>query len=138
MRSSAEGLAAASSQVNGTAQTLSQGTSEQAAAVEETSASLEQMSTSIGQNTASSRETERAAASSARDASASGEAVAKTVEAMRSITDRISVVDELAYQTNLLALNAAIEAARADELDTLVERFGHCLLYTSPSPRDRG
>jgi len=115
VRLSAEGLAAASSQVNGTAQSLSQGTSEQAAAVEETSASLEQMSTSIGQSTASSRETERAAESSARDASSSGEAVARTVEAMRSIAERISVVDELAYQTNLLALNAAIEAARAGE-----------------------
>ena len=39
----------------------------------------------------------------------------QTVEAMKSITERIEIINEIAYQTNLLALNAAIEAARAGE-----------------------
>jgi hypothetical protein len=41
--------------------------------------------------------------------------VAQTVEAMKSIATKISIIDDIAYQTNLLALNAAIEAARAGE-----------------------
>ena len=39
----------------------------------------------------------------------------KTVSAMKTISDRIGIIQDIAYQTNLLALNAAIEAARAGE-----------------------
>ncbi len=37
------------------------------------------------------------------------------LEAMQTIAEKISIIEEIAYQTNLLALNAAIEAARAGE-----------------------
>jgi methyl-accepting chemotaxis protein len=115
VRTSAGGLSAASDQVNATAQSLSQGTSQQAASVEETTSSLEEMSASITQNAENSRQTEQMASKGARDADESGRAVSQTVEAMKSIADKISIVGEIAYQTNLLALNAAIEAARAGE-----------------------
>jgi methyl-accepting chemotaxis protein len=115
VRAGADALLAASGQVSATSQTLSQGTGEQAASVEETTASLEQMSASIGQNAESSQATERMATEGSRDADESGKRVRETVDAMRRIAERIEVVEEIAYQTNLLALNAAIEAARAGE-----------------------
>ncbi len=108
-------VSSASSQVSASAQTLSQGTSEQAASVEETTSSLEQMSASITQNAENSREMERMALQGARDGGESARSVDDTVNAMRSIAEKISIVEEIAYQTNLLALNAAIEAARAGE-----------------------
>ena len=115
VRSGAETLAGAAAQVSATSQTLSQGTGEQAASVEETTSSLEEMSASITQNAENSRQTESMAKEGARSADESGKAVIETVEAMRSIADRTSIIEEIAYQTNLLALNAAIEAARAGE-----------------------
>jgi methyl-accepting chemotaxis protein len=49
------------------------------------------------------------------EASEGGQAVRDTVAAMKTIAEKIGIVDDIAYQTNLLALNAAIEAARAGE-----------------------
>ncbi len=115
VRSGAEALLAAASQVSSTSQSVSQGTGEQAASVEETTASLEEMSASITQNAENSRATEQIATDGSRDADASGTAVRETLDAMRRIAERITVIEEIAYQTNLLALNAAIEAARAGD-----------------------
>ncbi|WP_165677315.1 methyl-accepting chemotaxis protein, partial [Metapseudomonas otitidis] len=115
VRSNADALTSASEQISATAQSMSQGTSEQAASVEETSASMEQMSASIAQNTENAKVTDGMASKAAREADEGGQAVRDTVSAMKTIADKISIVDDIAYQTNLLALNAAIEAARAGE-----------------------
>jgi methyl-accepting chemotaxis protein len=115
VRGAATALSSASEEVSATAQSMSQGSSEQAASVEETSASVEQMSASINQNTENSKVTDGIASKAAREADEGGSAVRETVTAMKSIAEKISIIDDIAYQTNLLALNAAIEAARAGE-----------------------
>ena len=115
VRAGANALSGASAQVSASSQTLSQGTSDQAASVQETTASLEQMSGSIAQNAENGRQTEQMAVKGAHDAEEGGRAVGETIEAMRAIAEKISIIEEIAYQTNLLALNAAIEAARAGE-----------------------
>ncbi|MCC2639486.1 MAG: chemotaxis protein [Moraxellaceae bacterium] len=115
VRGGADGLSSAAQQVSATSQSLSQGTSEQAASVEETSASLEEMSASITRNAENSREMEKMAVKGALDADESGRSVQETVNAMKLIAQKTSIVEEIAYQTNLLALNAAIEAARVGE-----------------------
>ena len=110
-----EVLAVASEQVSSSSNSLSQGNSEQASSVEETGGNLELMGASITQNADNSRKVEQIAIRGARDAEECGRAVADTMQAMRAIAERISIIEEIAYQTNLLALNAAIEAARAGE-----------------------
>lgn len=115
VREGSAAVASAAQQVSASSQSLSQGTSEQAASVEEMSSSLEEMNASITENADNSRQVEQAAAKGARSAEESGGAVRETVEAMKQIAAKISVIEEIAYQTNLLALNAAIEAARAGD-----------------------
>ncbi len=115
IQETAAGVDAGSGQINASAQILAQGASEQAANSEEVSASMEEMASSIEQTKESSLATEATARAAAIAAEEGGKAVAETVLAMKTITESISVIGELARQTNLLALNAAIEAARAGE-----------------------
>jgi methyl-accepting chemotaxis protein len=108
-------LASASSQLSSSASELSQSTSEQAASAEETTSSLEEINASISQNAENSRSMEQMALKAARDAEESGKTVGASVEAMKSISEKILIIEEIAFQTNILALNAAIESARAGE-----------------------
>lgn len=108
-------VADGSTQMASSSQQLSEGATEQAASAEEASASMEQMAANIKQNADNAAQTEKIARQSSRDAELSGAAVDKAVIAMRTIAEKISIVQEIARQTDLLALNAAVEAARAGE-----------------------
>lgn len=111
----AENVSSGSQELSSSSEQLSQGATEQASAAEEASSSMEQMAANIKQNADNAAQTEKMARQSSRDAEASGEAVSKAVQAMRTIAEKIGIVQEIARQTDLLALNAAVEAARAGE-----------------------
>ncbi|WP_428969616.1 methyl-accepting chemotaxis protein [Sphingomonas sp. Xoc002] len=111
----AQNVAAGSQQLSSSSEQVSQGATEQAAAAEEASASMEQMAANIKQNADNATQTEKIARQSSQDAEVSGQAVQKAVIAMRTIAEKIGIVQEIARQTDLLALNAAVEAARAGE-----------------------
>ncbi|AYG60362.1 methyl-accepting chemotaxis protein [Rhizobium jaguaris] len=113
--SASENVSAGSQELSASSEQVSQGATEQAASAEEASASMEQMAANIKQNADNAAQTEKIARQSAKDAEASGDAVSRAVSAMRTIAEKIGIVQEIARQTDLLALNAAVEAARAGE-----------------------
>ncbi len=113
--SASSNVSSGSQELSASSEQLSQGATEQASSAEEASASMEQMAANIKQNADNAAQTEKIARQSSKDAEASGEAVGRAVGAMRTIAEKISIVQEIARQTDLLALNAAVEAARAGE-----------------------
>jgi methyl-accepting chemotaxis protein len=111
----ASNVSSGSQELSASSEQLSQGATEQASSAEEASASMEEMASNIKQNADNAAQTEKIARQSSKDAEESGKAVNRAVGAMRTIAEKISIVQEIARQTDLLALNAAVEAARAGE-----------------------
>ena len=115
VRSNSDVLGSASQQISATAQSISQSTTEQASGVEQITSSIEELSVSVKQNADNAKMTNGIATTAAKEATTGGLAVKRTVEAMKEIAEKISLIEDIAYKTNLLSLNAAIEAALAGE-----------------------
>ena len=110
-----ENIVSASQSMQSVALQLSEGSNEQASSTEEVSSSMEQMGANINQNADNAKQTEKIALQASKDIDEGSKSVMITVEAMKKIADKISIIGEIAEKTDLLAINAAIEAARAGE-----------------------
>ncbi|MDR6153574.1 methyl-accepting chemotaxis protein [Acidovorax delafieldii] len=122
VRTSADSVSAASTEIAQGNQDLSGRTENQASALEQTAASMEQLGATIRHNADSASQANQLAVGASRVAQQGGEVVSKVVSTMQDINsssqkiaDIIGVIDGIAFQTNILALNAAVEAARAGE-----------------------
>ncbi len=94
---------------------LSSRSMQQASSTEEVSASMEEMGSNIEQNAHNSKQTESIMSQAFKDTYEGGEIVGQAVEAIKTISEKVRIIEEIAMQTNILALNAAVEAARAGE-----------------------
>lgn len=113
--SGSENIAAASHEVSSTSEQLSQGASEQASSVEEVSSTMEEIAANIEQNSENSLQTTTISEKARHGIESAKDKALAAFDANKTISEKIQIINDIAFQTNLLALNAAVEAARAGE-----------------------
>lgn len=105
-----------------TSKTLSEGTWDQRASLEETSSLLEEISFMTRQNADSANQADDFMKEANKVVSKANESMTQLITSMNDISGAsketfkiIKTIDEIAFQTRMLALNASVEAARAGE-----------------------
>jgi methyl-accepting chemotaxis protein-2 (aspartate sensor receptor) len=122
VRSGAEQIATASSEISSGNLDLCSRTEQQAATLAATANAMQDLTQTVRRNAGDASQANQLAVNTSTVAREGGRMVSQVVERMAAIkqssgriTDIIGVIDSIAFQTNILALNAAVEAARAGE-----------------------
>ena len=116
----AEQVNLGSGQVSQASQSLSDGATEQAGALEEVSATATEINDQARQNAVNARDANALALEASQNARTGNDRMSDLTTAMTEINSSsgeirkvVKVIDDIAFQINLLALNANVEAARA-------------------------
>jgi methyl-accepting chemotaxis protein len=76
---------------------------------------MEQIAANIEQNLDNARKTAEFSETAVNDIQSLSKASKESLDYIKRISEKIKVINDIAFQTNILALNAAVEAAHAGE-----------------------
>lgn len=108
-------LRSSSNVLNNSAEELSNDANQLASVAEEVASSMEQMVSNIHLNANNATSTEGIAKQAASEMENVGQFSNDSLNYIKEIAQKISIINDIAFQTNLLSLNAAVEAARAGD-----------------------
>ena len=111
----ADHISGLSGEITNATQLLSQNANEQAATSDQIVQSMSYIQQEIANNANNTREAKNIVHKIADDIINIQTAQNDSLVSVRDISEKIQIINDIAFQTNILALNAAVEAARAGE-----------------------
>lgn len=115
IKHSAKQFAATASKLEESAGHMTSTASQQASSIEEVSASMEEMVANIEQTSDNAQHTKDIAQVASESIEVGNESARNALITLKAISEKVQIINDIAFQTNLLALNAAVEAARAGD-----------------------
>jgi len=115
MRKNSNDLMLVSDELSHVINNMMENTSTQASSIEEISATMEEIASIVSLNTESSQKTSLTTLRTIEAIKEGSKSTEQSVLAMKEVTEKVKIINEIAFQTNILALNAAVEASHAGE-----------------------
>lgn len=95
--------------------TMTENTSTQASSIEEISSTMEEIASIVTMNSDNAQKTSSSTMKTIEAIKEGNKSTEESITAMREVTDKVKLINDIAFQTNILALNAAVEASHAGE-----------------------
>jgi methyl-accepting chemotaxis protein len=115
IKANSESLLVVSDELSMIMNQMTENTSSQASSIEEISSSMEEIASIVEMNSSNSQKTNESTLKTIDAIKEGNKSTEESIGAMREVTDKVQLINDIAFQTNILALNAAVEASHAGD-----------------------
>jgi methyl-accepting chemotaxis protein len=115
IKKNSDDLTKVSKELSNIINTVLENSSTQASSIEEISSSMEEIASNVELNANNAKKTTETTVKTIEAIKDGNKSSEQSISAMKRVTDKVKIINEIAFQTNILALNAAVEASHAGE-----------------------